>query len=83
MIKFVHESVSINYCLKLLPEQVTKHVCEPRAGLKPMQVHWAPRHGVWVDCSFVPNTPCTSEFSRNAIEISLLTKNALVRTRKF
>jgi len=28
-----------------------------RAGLKPMQpmqLHWAPRHGVWVDCSFLP-----------------------------
>jgi len=22
----------------------------PNAGLKPMQLHWAPRHGVWVDC---------------------------------
>jgi len=23
-----------------------------RAGLKPMQLHWSPRHGVWVDYSF-------------------------------
>jgi len=23
-----------------------------KAGLKPMQLHWAPRYGVWVDCSF-------------------------------
>jgi len=32
-----------------------------RAGLKPMQpmqLHWAPRHGVWVDYSFLPDTPC-------------------------
>jgi len=29
-----------------------------RAGVKPMQLHWAPRHGVWVDCSFLPDTPC-------------------------
>ena len=43
----------------------------------------APRHGVWVDYSFLSDTPCAREFSRNAIEISLLTKNALVRTRKF
>ena len=76
-----------------------------RAGLKPMQpmqLHWAPRHSVWVDqgflrrfrdpirvprirnrvhtgyltfslkktgvdCSFLPDTPCAWEFSRNAI----------------
>jgi len=38
-----------------------------RAGLKPMQVHWAPRHGVWVDYSFLPDTPCAWEFSRNGI----------------
>ena len=43
----------------------------------------APRHGVWVDCSFLPDTPCAWEFSRNATEISLLTNNALVRTSKF
>ena len=33
-----------------------------RAGLKPtqpMQLHWTPRHGVWVNCSFLPDTPCT------------------------
>jgi len=33
-----------------------------RAGLKPMQpmqLHWAPCHVVWVDCSFLPDTPCT------------------------
>ena len=32
-----------------------------RAGFKPMQpmqLHWAPHHGVWVDCSFLPDTPC-------------------------
>jgi len=23
-----------------------------RAGLEPMQLHWAPRHGVWEGCSF-------------------------------
>jgi len=31
-----------------------------RAGLKPMQLmqlHWVPRQGVWVDCSFSPDTP--------------------------
>jgi len=31
-----------------------------RADLKPMQpvqLHWAPRHGVWVSCSFLPDTP--------------------------
>jgi len=38
----------------------------PRAGLKPMQLHWAPRHGVWVDGSFLPDTPCAWEFSRSA-----------------
>jgi len=57
-----------------------------RAGLKPMQpmqLHWVPRHGVWVDCSFLPDTPCAWEISRNAIYISLLTKNALVRTSEF
>jgi len=45
------------------------------AGLKPMQptqLHWAPhlwdlRHGVWVAYSFLPDTPCAWEFSRNAI----------------
>jgi len=31
---------------------------ESRVGLKPMQLHWALRHGVWVDCSFLPDTPC-------------------------
>jgi len=43
----------------------------------------APRNGVWVDYSFLPDTPCAWEFSRNAIYIRLLTKNALVRTSKF
>jgi len=41
-----------------------------RTGLKqmqPMQLHWAPRHCVWVDCSFFPDTTCAWEFSRNAI----------------
>jgi len=41
-----------------------------RASLKPMQptqLHRAPRHGVWVDCSFLPDTRCAWEFSRNAI----------------
>jgi len=31
------------------------------AGLKPMQpmqLRWALRHGVWVDNSFLPDTPC-------------------------
>jgi len=23
-----------------------------------MQLHWAPRHGAWVDGSFLPDTPC-------------------------
>jgi len=27
----------------------------------------APRHGVWVDCSFLPDAPCAWEFGRNAI----------------
>jgi len=26
-----------------------------RAGLKPMQVHWAPRHGGRTGCSFLPD----------------------------
>jgi len=30
-----------------------------RTGLKPMRMHWAPRHGIWVDCSSLPDTPCT------------------------
>ena len=33
-----------------------------RAGLKsmqPMLLHWAPRHDIWIGCSFFPNTPCT------------------------
>ena len=36
-----------------------------RAGLKPMQLRWAPRHGVWVD--LLPDTPCAWEFSRHAV----------------
>jgi len=34
--------------------------CLYRAGLEPMQpmqLHWAPRHGVLVDYSFLPDTP--------------------------
>ena len=27
----------------------------------------APRHGVWIDYSFLPDTPCAWEFSRDAI----------------
>jgi len=41
-----------------------------RAGLKPMQpmqLHWAPPHGVWLDGSFLPDTLCAWEFIRNAI----------------
>ena len=41
-----------------------------RAGLKPMQpmqLHWAPHHGVWVSCSYLPDTPCSREFGRNGI----------------
>jgi len=33
-----------------------------RAGLKPMQpmkLPWVARHSVWVDCSFLPDTPST------------------------
>ena len=47
--------------ITLYPFCTTKkmpHVTATRAGLKPMQLHWAPRHGVWVDCSFLPDTPC-------------------------
>jgi len=51
--------------------------------MQPTQLHWTPRLGVWVDYSFLPDTPCTWEFSRNAIQVSLLTKNALVRTSEF
>jgi len=32
-----------------------------RTGFKPvqpMQLHWAPRHGVWVYRSFLPDAPC-------------------------
>ena len=25
----------------------------------------APRHGVWIDCQFLPDTPCAWEFSKN------------------
>ena len=35
-----------------------------RAGLKsmqPMRLHWAPRHGGWAGCLFLPDTPCTRE----------------------
>jgi len=42
-----------------------------RTGLKsmqPMQLHWPPRRGVWVDYSFLPVTPCAWESSRNAIK---------------
>jgi len=38
-----------------------EHRTQARAGLKPMQpmqLHWAPRHGVWEDCSVLPHTPC-------------------------
>jgi len=31
-----------------------------------------PRHGVWVNYSFLPDTTCTWEFSRNALQSSLL-----------
>jgi len=56
------------YCSALLFALVSypKLFCACRAGLKPMQpmqLHWTPRHGVWVDCSFLPDTPCTWEFS--------------------
>ena len=46
-----------------------------RVGLKPMQhmqLHWAPRHGVCAGYSFVPDTPCAYEFSKNGLQISLL-----------
>jgi len=26
--------------------------------MQPMQLHWTPRHGVWVNYSFLPDTPC-------------------------
>jgi len=42
-----------------------KHIHIHRAGLKPMQLHWAPCLGVWVAYSFFPDTPCAWEFSRN------------------
>ena len=38
-----------------------------RGGLAPMQLHWAPHRGVWVDYSFLSGTPCAWEFSRNDI----------------
>jgi len=33
-----------------------------------------PRHGVWEDCSFLSDTPCAWEFSRNAIQIVIFNK---------
>jgi len=41
--------------------ELTNFTVTPRAGLKPMQpmqLHWAPRLLVWVDYSFLPDTPC-------------------------
>jgi len=55
-----------------------------RDGLKPMQsmqlrAFGGPRHGVWVSCLFMPDTPCAREFSKNSKSISLLaTSQSLV-----
>ena len=49
-----------------------------RAGLKPMQpmqLHWAPRHGVWEGYSFSPDTHSAREFSENGLQTSLLANN--------
>jgi len=43
----------------------------------PMRLHWAPRHGVWNGCSFLPDTPCTRELEKG-LQISLLRNNYLV-----
>jgi len=51
----------------LRAKEATYGYYHARPGLKPMQLHWAPRYGVWVDCSFLPDTPCAWEFSRNAM----------------
>jgi len=54
---------------KILNSRLSKQwqIVSIRAGLKPMQLHWASFDGVWVDCSFLQDAPFAWEFSRNAI----------------
>jgi len=35
----------------------------------------APRYGVWIGYSFLPDARCASEFSKNGLQISLLANN--------
>jgi len=46
-----------------------------------MQLHWAPRRGGWVDCLFLPDTPCAQELQKGVL-ISLLA-NKFEQTMNF
>jgi len=50
-----------------------------RAGHTPMQLHLAPRHGVWVGCSFLPDTPRGTVYSSGKKSDILLLLQALFR----
>jgi len=45
-------------------EKVTSKIQIYRAGLKPMQLHWAPRHGGWTGRSFLPDAPYARELQK-------------------
>jgi len=44
-----------------------------QSGLKLMQLHWAPRHGVWAGCSFLPDTPYVRELQKRLINLIVST----------
>jgi len=53
----VDQSRTSNGFFKFVEAPLQIYSCfSSRAGLKPMQLHWAPRLGVWVDYSFLPDT---------------------------
>jgi len=75
------ENIHISASKKWLSPEPALNRCNSCSCIGP-RASEAPRHGVWVDCSFLLDTPCAWEFSRNTIQISL-TKNALIRTSTF
>jgi len=56
---------------------ITKYVygnTTHRAGLKtmqPMHLHWAPRHGVYVDCSFFRDTLALENSIETALNLTV------------
>jgi len=44
-------------------------ICVHRADLKPMQPHWAPRHGGRAGCLFLPDTPYARELQKRLINL--------------